>query len=117
MVIRYYSAIEKPRVYGFLLRFHCMPTASTLPRNKIVTTIDHSDQDCFIEDNAIEQRSTKQSRSWRSPVNGNRHNKKMTDSRKTINKFPHAETLMQSRFDDQLFEETMSNKLNHWDMR
>ena len=93
MFIRYYSAIEQPRVYGFLLSFHCIPTASTILKRKMYKAIDHSDQDCFIEDNVIEPRSTKQSRSWRIPGSGDRHYKKMPDSKVDFEKLPHAASL------------------------
>ena len=53
----------------------------------------HSDQDCFIEDNVIEPRSTKQSRSWRIPGSGDRHYRKMPDYRVNFDKLPHAASL------------------------
>ena len=91
--IRYYSAIEQPRVYGFLISFHCIPSASTILKRKIYKAIDHSDQDCFIEDNVIEPRSTKQSRSWRIPGSGDRHYRKMPDYRVDFDMLPHAASL------------------------
>ena len=93
MFIRYYSAIEQPRVYGVLLSFHCIPTASTILKRKMYKAIAHSDQDCFIEDNVIESRSTKQSRSWRIPGSGDRHYKKMPDTKVDFEKLPHAASL------------------------
>ena len=74
MFIKYYSAIEQPRVYGFLLNFHCIPTASTMFKRNIHEGIDSPDEDCFIEDNTIEFKSTKQSQ-W-IPRSGDRHYKK-----------------------------------------
>ena len=65
MFIRYFSAIEQPRVYGFLLSFFCVPTASTIIKRKMYKTIDSSDQDCFIEDNTLDFRSTQKSHSLR----------------------------------------------------
>ena len=93
MFIRYYSAIEQPRVYGFLLSFHCIPSASTVLKSKMYEAIDHSDQDCFIEDNVIEPRSTKQSRSWRIPGSGDRHYRKIPDHRDDFDKLLHAASL------------------------
>ena len=55
--------------------------------------IDHSDPDCFIEDNVIESRSTKQSRSWRIPGSGDRHYRKMPDYRVDFDMLPHAASL------------------------
>ena len=93
MFIRYYSAIEQPRVYGVLLSFHCIPTASTILKRKMYKAIDHSDQDCFVEDNTIEPRSTKQSRSWKMPGSGDRLYRRMPDHRVDFEKLPHAASL------------------------
>ena len=68
MFIRYHSAIEQPRVYGFLLRFYCMSTTSEMLKKEMSLTIDYSDQDCFLEDNTIEFRSKKKFKSGRIPV-------------------------------------------------
>ena len=97
MFIRYYSDIEQPRVYGVLLRFNCMPTASTILKRKLHKDIDSLDQGCFIEDNTIEARSTKKYRSWRIPGSGDRHYKKMSESKDDFDKLPHAVTLKKSR--------------------
>ena len=97
MFIRYYSAIEQPRVYGFLFRFYCIPTASTVLKRKIYNFIDYSDQDCFIEDNTIEPRSTKQSRSWRISGSGDRHYRKMPDYRVDSDKLPHSALLKKGK--------------------
>ena len=113
MFIRYYSAIEQPRVYGFLLSFHCIPTASTVLKSEMYKDIDSSDQDCFIEDNTIEPRSTMQSRSWRIPGSGNRHYKKMPDSRVDFDRLPHAASLKKG---DYQVHKKFQNK-NNWDFR
>ena len=93
MFIRYYSAIEQPRVYGFLLRFYCIPITSTVFKSKMTKVINSSDQDCFIEDNTIEPRSTKQSRYWRIPGSGDRHYRKMPDYRVDFDKLSHSASL------------------------
>ena len=84
MFIKYYSAIEHPRVYGFLLHFHCVPTASTMFKRNIHKGIDSPDEDCFIEDNTIEFKSTKQSHSWRIPGSADRHYKKRIKNKKNL---------------------------------
>ena len=114
--IRYYSAIEQPRVYGFLLSFHCVPTASTVLKRKMYSFINYSDQDCFIEDNAIEPRSSKQSRSWRIPGSGDRHYKKMPDSKVDFDKLPHAASLKKG---DYQIDKRFRNKdnLHDWGFR
>ena len=119
MFIRYYSAIEQPRVYGFLLSFHCIPTASTVLKRKIYNFIDYSDQDCFIEDNTIEPRSTKQSRSWRIPGSGDRHYNKMPDSRVDFGKLTSTAALKKSRLRDQSFNKRIMHEENllHWNFR
>ena len=98
MFIRYYSDIEQPRVYGFLIRFNCIPTASTVLKSKMYKAIDHSYQDCFIEDNVIEPRSTKQIRSWRIPGSGEKHYRTMPDHRVDFNKLPHAASLKNGNY-------------------
>ena len=116
MFIRYYSDIEQPRVYGFLLRFYCIPITSTVLKSKMTKVINSSDQDCFIEDNTIEPRTTKQSRYWRIPGSGDRHYRKMPDYRVDIEKLPHAASLkkgnykVKKRYKDK-------NNLHHWDFR
>ena len=84
MFIKYYSAIEQPRVYGFLLHFHCIPTASTMFKRNIHEGIDSPDEDCFIEDNTIEFKSTKQSNFWRIPGSGDRHYKKRIKNKENL---------------------------------
>ena len=116
MFIRYYTDIEQPRVYGFLLYFYCIPTASTIFKRKMYKFIDDSDQDCFIEDNTIEPRSSKQSRSWRIPGSGDRHYKKMPDSKVDFDKLPHAASLKKG---DCQVDERFRNKdnLHDWGFR
>ena len=116
MFIRYYSAIEQPRVYGFLLSFHCIPSASTILKRKKYKAIDPSDQDCFIEDNVIDPRSTKQSRSWRIPGSGDRHYKKMPDSKVDFDKLPHSASLKKG---DYQVDKRFRNKdnLHDWGLR
>ena len=116
MFIGYYSAIEQPRVYGFLLRFYCIPTACTVLKRKIYNFIDYSDQDCFIEDNTIEPRSSKQSRSWRIPGSGDRHYRKIPDYRIDFDKLPHAASLKKG---DYQIDKRFRNKdnLHDWDFR
>ena len=116
MFIRYYSAIEQPRVYGFLLRFYCIPTASTVLKSKMYKDIDSSDQDCFIEDNVIEPRSTKQSRSWRIPGSGDKHYRRIPDHRVDFDKLPHAASLKKG--DYQVNKRYKGkNNLHDWDFR
>ena len=119
MFIRYYSAIEQPRVYGFLLRFYCIPTASTILKRKMYKILDSTDQDCFIEDNTIDFRSAKKSRSWRIPGSGDRHFKKMPDSRVGLEKLPHAAALKKSIQRDQSLNKRFKHKenLHNWDFR
>ena len=100
MFIRYFSAIEQPRVYGFLFHFQCIPTASTILKRKLSSNVIDFDQDCFIEDNTIESKSTKQSRSWRVSREGDRHLKKIPDSRINFDMLPHATALKKSRQKD-----------------
>ena len=100
MYIRYYSVIEQARVYGFLLRFHCIPTASAIFIKKMSLLSNDSNQDCFIEDNTIELRSAKEARFWRIPGSGDRHYKKMPDSKLEIDRLPHASALKKSRQED-----------------
>lgn len=107
MFIRYYSAIEQPRVYGFLLRFHCIPTASTILKKMLSTTVDSSDQDCFIEDNTIDVRSTKKSRSWRIPGTGDRHYRKKPVY---FDNLPYATALKKSIQRHQSLHKRFSNK-------
>ena len=107
MFIRYYSAIEQPRVYGLLLSFHCIPSASTIIKRKIYKDIDQFDQDCFIEDNVIEPRPTKQSRSWRIPGSGDKHYRRMPYHRVDFDKLPHAASLKKEG----------KNNLHIWDFR
>ena len=113
MYIRYYSVIEQARVYGFLLRFHCIPTASTILMKKMALISDDSNQDCFIEDNTIELRSTTQARSWRIPGSGDRHFKKMPDSKLEIDRLPNVEALKKSRQGDHSFNKRFK-KANHF---
>ena len=110
MFIRYFSAIEQPRVYGFLLRFYCIPTASTIIKRKLYRDLDYSYQDCFIEDNTIESKSTKQSRSWRIPGTRDRHFKINPDSRVDFDKLSHAATLKKSRQGHHLGDKRLRNK-------
>ena len=119
MFIRYHSPIEQPRVYGFLLHFECIPTASTIVKHYMFRIEYHSDQDCFIEDNTLESRSTKPFRSWRIPGYGDRHYKKMTDSRVGSDKLPHAAALNKARQDGQSFNKMLKNKegWHHLDLR
>ena len=119
MFIRYYSAIEQPRVYGFLLSFKCIPNASTILKRKMYKAIDHSDQDCFFEDNSIEFWSTKDSRSWRIPGFGDRYYKKMPDSRVDFDKITSTAALKRSRLGDQPFNKRLRNEENvhHWNFR
>ena len=91
MYIRYYSVIEQARVYGFLLRFHCIPTASTIFMKKMALISDDSNQDCFIEDNTIELRSTNEARFWRIPGFGDRHFKRSEQKGDRKRRLPHAD--------------------------
>ena len=115
MFIRYYSAIQQPRVYGLLLSFHCIPSASTILKRKMYKAIDYSDPDCFIEDNVIEPRSTKQSRSWRIPGSGDRHYRRKPD-RVDFDKLPHAAPLKKG---DYQLDKRFKNKdnLHNWGFR
>ena len=97
MFISYYSTIEQPRVYGFLLHFHCIPAITTILKRKLLPIVDSSDQDCFMEDNTIESRSTKPYRSWKIPGSGDRHYKKKPDYEGHFNKLPHQAALKKSR--------------------
>ena len=109
MFIRYYSAIEQPRVYGFLLRFHCIPTASTILKRKLSTIVDSSDEDCFIEENTIDVRSTEKSRSWRISGSGDKHyRKKPVD----FDKLPYAAALKKSIQRHQSLNKILRNKHN-----
>ena len=105
MFIRYYSTIEQPRVYGFLLHFYCIPTASTILMKKMSLMPTSQSEDCFIEDNTILQDYSKSQkfRPWRIPGSADRHYKKMQDSGLDINKLPHAEALKKSRLEAQSF--------------
>ena len=87
MFIKYYSAIEQPRVYGFLLHFQCIPTASTIIKRKMYKFIGSSDEDCFIEDNTIESRSAKKSHSRTIFSSGDRPYKKRLRMKKTLHEW------------------------------
>ena len=78
--------------------------------------IDHSDQDCFIDDNVIEQRSTKQSRSWRIPGSGDRHYRKMPDYRVGFEELPHAASFKKGSYEVNKSYKGKNN-LHHWDFR
>ena len=114
MFIRYYSDIEQPRVYGFLLRFYCIPITSTVLKSKMTKVINSSDQDCFIEDNTIEPRTTKQSRYWRIPGSGDRHYRKMPDYRVDFDKLPHFASLKKGEVNKRF--KNIGN-LHNWDFR
>ena len=86
MFIRYHSAIEQPRAFGFLIYFQCIPTASTILQRMIYKDFDSSDEDCFIEDNTIESSSAKQSRSSRILGSGNRHYEKRFNNKDILQK-------------------------------
>ena len=118
MLIRYYSGIEQPRVYGFLLQFECVPTASTILMKKMHFLPEHSEQDCFLEDNTIQSRSS-QSRFWRIPGFGDRHYKKMPDSRTHIDKLPHTQAAKRFQTQDNPFKTKArnSNDLDSFEIR
>ena len=86
MFIKYYSAIEQPRVYGFLFHFHCIPTASTILKRKMYEVIDSPDANCFIEDNTIESKSTKQSHYWRIQGSGDKNYKKRIKTKENLHR-------------------------------
>ena len=91
MLIRYYSEIEIARVYGFRLRFYCIPTASTI-FIKILSPVPEPDEDCFTEDNTIPQPY----RSWRIPGFGDRHFKRSEQKGDWKRRLPHADALKTS---------------------
>ena len=111
MLISYFSEIEAPRVYGFLLRIYCIPMASAMFKKRILPFPD-PDEDCFIEDNTIPPAY----RSWRIPGSGNRHYRKV-HSNFELDKLPNADALNKFKLEDEMFNRRTSRLAPQYSFR
>ena len=111
MLISYFSEIEAPRVYGFLLRIYCIPMASTIFKKRMLPFPD-PDEDCFTEDNTIPPAY----RSWRIPGSGNRHYRKV-EANFELDKLPNADAMKKFKLEDQMFNRHATQQGSPYSLR